>query len=270
MNPNVTMEMIEKNPNYPWDWNSVTWNPNLTLEFIMKYPNKDWDCLNICYHERIIGDLIKLNAIDGRSLSTIQFGKNKVNMSWYVISKHKYITWKFILEHPNEPWDWNGISINPNITWNIINDNMNYPWAWDYLSIHKDLTIEIIKKNLDKNLCWNLISSHKNITLEIIESNPTLPWIWGEVSINPNITFNIIRSNPNKPWVKSNFAKNNFTREREEFIGNKLRQWFKRSELKEELIAKLWHPRNFEKFKYYDPVMFSEEDEYEEDEQKEK
>ena len=30
--------------------------------------------------------------------------------------------------------------------------------------------------------------------------------------------------------------------------------------LKEELIAKLWHPRNFEKFKYYDPEMYPEEE----------
>ena len=37
-------------------------------------------------------------------------------------------------------------------------------------------------------------------------------------------------------------------------------EWFKKSELKEELIAKLWHPKNYEKFKFYDPEMFGEED----------
>ena len=42
----------------------------------------------------------------------------------------------------------------------------------------------------------------------------------------------------------------------EDFIRKKHQEWFKKSALKEELIAKLWHPTNFEKFKYYDPDMF--------------
>lgn len=40
---------------------------------------------------------------------------------------------------------------------------------------------------------------------------------------------------------------------------NKLQQWFKKSKLKEELMANVWHPKNFEKFKYLDPETFEEE-----------
>lgn len=40
---------------------------------------------------------------------------------------------------------------------------------------------------------------------------------------------------------------------------NKLQQWFKKSELKQELMANVWHPKNFEKFKYLDPETFEEE-----------
>jgi hypothetical protein len=47
---------------------------------------------------------------------------------------------------------------------------------------------------------------------------------------------------------------------REDFIRRKFQEWFKRSDLKAELIAKLWHPRNFEKFKYYDPDTFGDEE----------
>jgi len=60
---------------------------------------------------------------------------------------------------------------------------------------------------------------------------------------------------------KKNFPHNDFQVEKDNFIRNKLREWFMRSELKRELIEKLWHPRNFEKFKYYDPEMFSDEEE---------
>jgi hypothetical protein len=56
-------------------------------------------------------------------------------------------------------------------------------------------------------------------------------------------------------------AVNEMNNERNNFIRNKFQEWFKQSSLKEELIASLWHPRNFEKFKYYDPDMFGDENE---------
>ena len=45
------------------------------------------------------------------------------------------------------------------------------------------------------------------------------------------------------------------------FFKKKLRECFKRSTLKEELIANLWHPKNFDKFEYYDPKMFDNNEE---------
>jgi hypothetical protein len=46
---------------------------------------------------------------------------------------------------------------------------------------------------------------------------------------------------------------------RNNFIRKKFQQWFKRSDLKAELMAVVWHPRNFEKFKYLDSETFGEE-----------
>jgi dephospho-CoA kinase len=53
---------------------------------------------------------------------------------------------------------------------------------------------------------------------------------------------------------------NKFTSEKEMFFRKKLSEWFKKSNLKRELIANLWHPKNYEKFKYYDLDMFSNEE----------
>ena len=47
------------------------------------------------------------------------------------------------------------------------------------------------------------------------------------------------------------------------FFKKYLREWFKKSDLKKELIENLWHPKNYDKFKYYDPEMFLEEEEEE-------
>ena len=46
------------------------------------------------------------------------------------------------------------------------------------------------------------------------------------------------------------------TKAKENFICKELSEWFKKSELKEELMATIWHPKNFEKFKYLDPELF--------------
>ena len=43
MNLNITMEMIEKCPKKPWDWNSISWKPNLTLDIIEAHPDKPWN-----------------------------------------------------------------------------------------------------------------------------------------------------------------------------------------------------------------------------------
>ncbi len=50
-------------------------------------------------------------------------------------------------------------------------------------------------------------------------------------------------------------AKNNYIRK-------ELQEWFKKSQLKAELIATVWHPKNYEKFKYLDPETFDEENIY--------
>ena len=43
MNPNITIEFIEKYPDKPWDWYWISSNPNITIEFIEKYPDKPWN-----------------------------------------------------------------------------------------------------------------------------------------------------------------------------------------------------------------------------------
>ena len=39
MNPNITMDNIEKYPDKEWDWEWISWNPNITMDIIEKYPD---------------------------------------------------------------------------------------------------------------------------------------------------------------------------------------------------------------------------------------
>jgi hypothetical protein len=55
---------------------------------------------------------------------------------------------------------------------------------------------------------------------------------------------------------------------KDEFVCKELQKWFSQSSLKEEMMAKIWHPRNINKFKHLDPERFGglgEEEDEEED-----
>ena len=54
---NITMEIIEKNSNKPWEWNGISRNPNL-MEIIEKYPNKPWNWNRISMNPNITIDFI--------------------------------------------------------------------------------------------------------------------------------------------------------------------------------------------------------------------
>ena len=49
-NPNLTIKYIEENLNKDWDWNFMSCNPNLTIDFIEKNLDKDWDWIEIIKH----------------------------------------------------------------------------------------------------------------------------------------------------------------------------------------------------------------------------
>jgi len=43
MNPNITMDIIEKHPEKNWNWYGISKNPNITMDMIEKNPEKSWN-----------------------------------------------------------------------------------------------------------------------------------------------------------------------------------------------------------------------------------
>ncbi len=137
--------------------------------------------------------------------------------------------------------------------------NCNSKWnIWYYVS--NNATWEFIQNNSSKRWNWQYISMNPNITWEIIQDNPDKPWNWDAISINPNIDFGIVQNNPDKPWNYGNLSKHQMEKARNNYIRKELQQWFKQSELKAELMATVWHPKNYEKFKYLDPEIFGDDE----------
>ena len=62
--------------------------------------------------------------------------------------------------------------------------------------------------------------------MKIIEKNPTKPWNWAEISNNPNLTIEIIEKNPTELWNWYSISRNNFSKQKEEFIFNKVEEYF--------------------------------------------
>ena len=97
-NPNITMKMIEKYQNNPWNWSYISINKAITMETINKYPNKPWD--------------------------------------WKYISSNPNLTMAMIEKYPNNDWNWEILSHNPNLTIEIINKYPDKPWHFGKLQDH--------------------------------------------------------------------------------------------------------------------------------------
>jgi hypothetical protein len=165
-----------------------------------------------------------------------------------------------------------GLSENPNITWDIVAENLDKPWNWVSLSRHPNITWEIVQQHPQCPWHWYGLTINPNITWDIIAANRDDPWLWNYISMDPRLTsWNTVREHSDFPW---NWHTLSFLEmDKQEafvpFLRVQLQRWFSRSFLKEELMAKVWHPRNSHKFKYLDPDTFAVEGEEEEEEETE-
>ncbi len=90
--------------------------------------------------------------------------------------------------------------------------------------------------------------------------NPNKPWNWDEISTDTNFPWEIISNHPDKPLYFYDSSYSSFDLLKNKYIRQKMQQWFKKTDLKCELIATVWHPKNWNKFKYLDPEVFNDED----------
>ena len=174
--------------------------------------------------------------------------------------------------HPDKNWDWYFISQNPNITMEMIEAHFDKPWEWEYVSSNQNLTMDFVEAHLDESWNWCAISRNPNLTMKFIKAHPELPWNWYGISCNPNITMNFIESHPDKNWdwckiccnpnitmdfIERNMgfinwfylSMNKFGWKQEntlQYYKQRKTQTIKQTKLiKEELIAKTWHPDRF-------------------------
>ena len=155
-NPNITLDIIQENPKYPWDWWYISSNPNITWDIIQNNPDYPWEWDWISQNPNITWDIIQANC------------KKTWNWSW--LSLNRNITWDIIQANPDRPWNWRCISANPNITWDIIDAYPDKPWKWDNISQNPNITWDIIQANPDKpwekcNLFYNKFTAQAKLAM---------------------------------------------------------------------------------------------------------
>ena len=212
-NPNIVWDMvknIKKLPEYLWE--SISKNPNISKEIVESNPGFPWDVPALYENSSYYLSEDEISLI----CCSDQFA--------YYLSGRDNLSFDTVKKFPHVNWMWECISANPNITWETVRDNPDKPWKWHYLSENPNITWEMVRDNPDKNWSWIELSVNPNITWEIVRDNPEYPWNWDLVSENPNITLDIIEENMDREWSWSYFLTNpNITEEfiekyREKFI----------------------------------------------------
>jgi hypothetical protein len=60
--------------------------------------------------------------------------------------------------------------------------------------------------------------------MKFIEKHPDKPWDWSGISCHPNLTMEMIEKHPEKPWNWYYISSNEFKKDKEKFIENKLKE----------------------------------------------
>jgi hypothetical protein len=189
-NPNITIEFIDRHPEIKWNWWEISEKITLSMRLLDKYSKRPWNWRQICNNRTLTMEIFQKYLIHRDSLSA----------NWLELSSKPFITMEFIEENMKLPWDWWGISMNPNLTIEFIQKYHYMSWDWERISCNLNISLNTIELFSDFPWNWSMISRRPDISIEFIEKHPSKAWDWRSISQNSGITVEIIERNPHKPW----------------------------------------------------------------------
>ena len=60
-NPNITWDIVQKNPQIPWDWYWLSTNPNITWDIVQANPDKKWSWIGLSRNPNITWKIVQAN-----------------------------------------------------------------------------------------------------------------------------------------------------------------------------------------------------------------
>lgn len=146
MNPSVTVQFVQANPEFDWDWNELAKNSGMDIDFLMERFNGD------TYH---ISDNPKLTL-------QIILSSPLADWDWNKLSQNSSVAnWVNVHAEPNLNWDWRWLSANPNIATRAhVRDNPQLPWNWNWMSRNIGLKWQTVAENINQNWDWMMLSQN--------------------------------------------------------------------------------------------------------------
>lgn len=130
--PSVTWNIIQNNPELPWEETFMVANPNISLDIIQKLVEKSHiDCLILTNPSLTIEQIMSIPKCR-KAMENMH--EDSSSMYLYYYCQNSRITWKDLKKVKKSEKNMKSISLNPNITWDIVRGNINRPWDWSRLS----------------------------------------------------------------------------------------------------------------------------------------
>lgn len=127
----------------------------------------------------------------------LQYPNKWKSYDWKDLTRHQYISQKFIFAHLELPWVWEYITQNTSS--DIIFNNLDLPWDWNNV-LPRNVNDLLLYKDIPWN--WRLISHGAKLNWDFIIDHPELPWLWDLFHHNHNliITLKFLKENMDKNW----------------------------------------------------------------------
>lgn len=200
VNPHVNISTILNNLTYDWDWKVLASKESITLDIIEKYKNLPWDITGLPANPNITTEYLDTYFIPIiKNMSEI-----KKNCMGKCNLKHPTITCKC------SKYNLDGIVKNESISIiNIINyylqDNLfsDTPMVMFVIS-RSDYTLEMLDDDISRNTInfFYWIHTNPNITIDFLKKHRDINMNWCRMVIHPNIKIADIIDNPDLGWGK--------------------------------------------------------------------
>lgn len=178
------------------------------------------------------------------------FERATINNKWNILSSSPLISLNIIKKYPDKPWDYANIGKRPDLTLDFIENNIDKKWDWKILSSNNIITVNFIKKYSNKPWDFFIISQNEYLFSKLKDSNDI------KIDIKSINTFSGFKKNTittyhdENDYIIFNYLKDNFFK-------NRYHKYLTK-EVYQELMMKIFHPKNIHKFKY---IGFNDDDE---------
>lgn len=228
----ITTENIDNHPELPWEWHFVSLNPNINKDFLFRNIDKPFfwgwvsqnpaitlkDIENYGFHWEFNSNPdghFTEKGVSGNPNLTIDFVIDHLyeRWNWRLLSENKAITLQDIENHPELIWDWYGDERPNAYYWN------GRTYVYGGISGREDLTLEFVAKHIHKNWDWNCLAKRFKF-----KSPPF------------DLLYNYTDDDDDEYYDSARYYI--------EYYRTSVRSKY----IKEELVAKVFHPKNVERW----------------------